>query len=92
MLPACEAHRIDTGLQGENGRIGLGEERDLSLVESLCELGVKVRGGRPFAPRANADKKNIDHGDRDRAQGGEPINSAIPKVQNCFVFWIMRFD
>jgi len=66
-------------LQCEDGRIRLGEERDLSVIESLCELSVKVRGGGPFAPRANADKKNIDHNDRKRAQGGEPINSGDPK-------------
>ncbi len=78
-------------LQSENGRIGLGEERDLSVIESLCELSVKVRGGGPFRPRANADKKNIDHDDRKRAQGGEPINSAFPKKQDRFVFWMTGF-
>ena len=73
-------------LQSENGRIGLGEERHLSVIEGSCKLSVKVRRGGPLCPCANADKENINYNDHQRAQGGEPSNAMIPKR---FVIWVI---
>src|SRR5271157_168594 len=77
-------------LQGENGRIGFGEERDLSVIEGSCKLGVEVCCGWPLRPYTNADKKNINHNNRKRAQSGEPSNARIPKKQNRFILWRTR--
>src|ERR1700690_4495320 len=72
-------------LQGENGRIGFGEERYLSVIEGSCKLGVEVCRSGPFCPRANADKKNIDYNHCQRTQRGEPMDARIPKR---FIIWV----
>ena len=72
-------------LQGENGRIGFGQERYLSVIEGSCKLGVEVRGGGPLRPCADADEKNIDQDDHQRAQSSEPSNARIPKR---FMIWV----